>query len=78
MTDAAAYIDDAQRIRELGWTAYKIHPPRAWKDDIAVCEAVRKAVGDDYMLMLDFDLDLRLHGGGARRPGDRRDGLLLV
>jgi L-alanine-DL-glutamate epimerase-like enolase superfamily enzyme len=53
MTDPAAYIDDAERIRDLGWTAYKIHPPRSWKDDIAVCEAVRKAVGDSYMLMLD-------------------------
>ncbi|MCC2636037.1 MAG: mandelate racemase/muconate lactonizing enzyme, partial [Ramlibacter sp.] len=33
--------------------AYKIHPPQAWREDIRVCEAVRKAVGDDYLLMLD-------------------------
>ena len=33
--------------------AYKIHPPRDPDQDIKVCEAVRKAVGDDFRLMLD-------------------------
>jgi L-alanine-DL-glutamate epimerase-like enolase superfamily enzyme len=28
-------------------------PPQSWRDDIKVCEAVRKAVGDDYTVMLD-------------------------
>ena len=36
-----------------GWRAYKIHPPQPWRDDIKVCEAVRMAVGDDYLVMLD-------------------------
>src|SRR6266481_2096676 len=27
--------------------------PQRWRDDIKVCEAVRKAVGDDYTVMLD-------------------------
>jgi L-alanine-DL-glutamate epimerase-like enolase superfamily enzyme len=48
-----AYVDEAVSFRERGWTAYKIHPPTRWRDDIAICEAVRKAVGDDYRLMLD-------------------------
>jgi len=47
------YADEAVKYKELGYIAYKIHPPENWRDDIKVCEAVRKAVGDDYMLMLD-------------------------
>jgi L-alanine-DL-glutamate epimerase-like enolase superfamily enzyme len=31
----------------------KIHAPQSWREDIKVCEAVRKAVGDDYTVMLD-------------------------
>lgn len=49
----AAYAEEAQRIKAEGWAAYKIHPPTRWEEDIKVCEAVRKAVGDDYRLMLD-------------------------
>ncbi len=48
-----AYAEEALTYKEAGWTAYKIHPPARWKTDIEVCEAVRKAVGDDYTLMLD-------------------------
>ena len=44
----AAYAEEAQRYKADGWAAYKIHPPTRWQDDIKVCEAVRKAVGDDY------------------------------
>jgi L-alanine-DL-glutamate epimerase-like enolase superfamily enzyme len=52
--DLAAYLDEAQEVRDLGYKAYKIHPPRkGWRGDIAVCEAVRGAVGRDYTLMLD-------------------------
>jgi L-alanine-DL-glutamate epimerase-like enolase superfamily enzyme len=47
------YVAQALYYRESGWTAYKIHPPQRWRDDIGVCEAVRKAVGDDFTLMLD-------------------------
>src|ERR1700760_1116306 len=36
-----------------GWTAYKVHPPTQWEEDIRICEAVRKAVGDGFRLMLD-------------------------
>ncbi len=48
----AAYAEEAMKFKEGGWAAYKIHPPTRWKEDIAVCEAVRKAVGD-YTIMLD-------------------------
>ena len=47
------YAEQAQHYKSTGWAAYKIHPPQRWRDDITVCEAVRKAVGDDYTVMLD-------------------------
>jgi L-alanine-DL-glutamate epimerase-like enolase superfamily enzyme len=48
-----AYADEAVRIRESGFQAYKIHPPAEWEQDIEICRHVRKAVGDSYRLMLD-------------------------
>jgi L-alanine-DL-glutamate epimerase-like enolase superfamily enzyme len=48
-----AYGEEAQRFRSLGWTAYKIHPHAIPRNDIKICQAVRKAVGDDMVLMLD-------------------------
>jgi L-alanine-DL-glutamate epimerase-like enolase superfamily enzyme len=53
LDSVAAYADEAAQFRADGWKAYKIHPPHGPEDDIKVCEAVRKAVGDDYTLMLD-------------------------
>ena len=53
LPDAAAYVDQAQEFKARGWQAYKIHPPRDPDHDIKVCVAVRKAVGDDYRIMLD-------------------------
>ena len=47
------YADEALHYKALNFAAYKIHPPQIWREDIKVCEAVRKAVGDDYLLMLD-------------------------
>ena len=52
LTSAAAYADEAVKFKEHGWAAYKIHPPTRWREDIKVCEAVRRAVGD-YTIMLD-------------------------
>ena len=49
----AAYAEEAAHFKSINWPAYKIHPPQAWRGDIAVCKAVRAAVGDDYTLMLD-------------------------
>ena len=50
---AEEYAEQARHYQSTGWAAYKIHPPQRWRDDIKVCEAVRKAVGDDYTVMLD-------------------------
>ena len=47
------YADEALAFRARGWHAYKIHPAGRWREDIAICEAVREAVGGDYTLMLD-------------------------
>ena len=47
------YAEEAVRYKEAGWSAYKIHPPAIAAWDIKICEAVRRAVGDDYRIMLD-------------------------
>ena len=46
------YIEEAQHWRACAMPAYKIHAPAPWKHDIANCEAVRHALGDDPVLML--------------------------
>jgi L-alanine-DL-glutamate epimerase-like enolase superfamily enzyme len=48
-----AYGEEALYFKHQGWPAYKIHPAAIPKDDIEICKAVRKAVGDDMILMLD-------------------------
>jgi L-alanine-DL-glutamate epimerase-like enolase superfamily enzyme len=48
-----AYAEEAMRFKTDGWTAYKIHPPTDPVVDIQVCQAVRRAVGDGYTVMLD-------------------------
>ncbi len=53
LSTVEAYCEEAVAFRDAGWTAYKIHAPGQWRRDIAVCEAVRDAVGDDMVLMLD-------------------------
>lgn len=47
------YAEEALHFKDLGWTAHKIHPHGDPKTDIAICRAVREAVGDDMTLMLD-------------------------
>jgi L-alanine-DL-glutamate epimerase-like enolase superfamily enzyme len=69
LASAQAYAEEAQHYRSLHYAAYKIHPPQSWREDIKVCEAVRKAVGDDYLLMLDaawsYDYPAALRVGQA-------------
>jgi L-alanine-DL-glutamate epimerase-like enolase superfamily enzyme len=48
-----AYGEEALHFQSLGWPAYKIHPHGTAKADIDICRAVRKAIGDDMILMLD-------------------------
>lgn len=53
LASPGAYAEEALHYKAQNLVAYKIHPPQEWRGDIKVCEAVRKAVGDDYLLMLD-------------------------
>lgn len=66
---AEAYAEEAVAFRDAGWAAYKIHPPQHPPTDIKVCEAVRRAVGDDFPLMLDstwsYDFPAALRVGRA-------------
>mgnify|MGYP003315525868 FL=1 len=48
-----AYAEEAILFKELGWVAHKLHPHGDADTDIQICEAVRDAVGDDMLLMLD-------------------------
>ena len=63
------YAEEAVRFRDAGWQAYKIHPPGEPEEDIRICEAVRRAVGDDYRIMLDstwsYDYPAALRVGQA-------------
>ena len=47
------YGEEALQFKSLGWPAYKIHPQGDPRADIDICRAVREAVGDDMLLMLD-------------------------
>ncbi len=48
-----AYAEEAQRYKSLGFPGYKIHPHGVAREDMDICAAVRKAVGDGMLLMLD-------------------------
>ena len=48
-----AYAEESVKFKSEGWTAYKIHPPTDPRVDIEVCEAVRRAVGERFTVMLD-------------------------
>ncbi len=52
--DVGNYTEEALAVKEHGYAAYKVHPPRLDpKTDLEVARAVRKAVGDEYRLMFD-------------------------
>ena len=53
LSSKEAYAEEAVKFKSEGWTAYKIHPPTDPKVDIEVCEAVRRAVGERFTVMLD-------------------------
>jgi len=48
-----AYMQQALQCKEKGYTALKLHVEGIPEKDLAVCRAVKKAVGDDMDLMLD-------------------------
>jgi len=52
------FVEEVQLVKTQGFTAYKIHPPSPngghdYKLDIEVAKAVRKAAGDDFILLDD-------------------------
>ena len=47
------FIETALACKEQGFKAIKIHPYCVADDDIRLCYKVRKAVGDDMILMID-------------------------
>lgn len=53
MADPQQYVDEALSFRERGWQAYKIHPVKNPKRDLEICAAVKHAIGDSMVLMLD-------------------------
>ncbi len=54
LADKDAYVESVLAMKAAGFRAYKIHPPSgALADCIEVCHRVRKAAGDDMVLMID-------------------------
>lgn len=53
LTSLDAYVEQALQCKEKGYTALKLHVEGIPERDLAVCRAVRKAVGDDMTLMHD-------------------------
>lgn len=53
MRDPAQYGDEAVRIAEAGFAGYQGSSARDLAGAIAACRAARRAVGDDYVLMVD-------------------------
>lgn len=60
LPEVAAYVAEARAAKAAGYAGYKLHPPGDPARDIAVCEAVRGAVGDTFPLMLDAGFAYRL------------------
>jgi len=47
------YVEHVLEYKARGFTACKLHVPCIPSKDLEICRAVRKAVGDDMLLMLD-------------------------
>ena len=47
------FVEEALKYKERGYHGYKLHVVGRPAEDIKACEAVRKAVGDDWALMID-------------------------
>lgn len=48
-----AYAEEALRVKQRGWAAYKLHPPGEIGFDREAYRLCREAVGDDFTLMAD-------------------------
>lgn len=51
--DQKHYVNMALDCQKAGFKAFKIHPSLNWKRDIGICRAIREAVGEKMVLMLD-------------------------
>ncbi|MGH2758541.1 MAG: mandelate racemase/muconate lactonizing enzyme family protein, partial [Actinomycetota bacterium] len=63
LKEPSAHVDVVARLRDEGFRAVKLrvrHPTPA--EDVAVVEAVRSAVGDEFTLMVDANQGWRVHG----------------
>lgn len=47
------FLDTVMACKDMGFKAIKLHPYAVVEDDIRLCRKVRKAVGDDMILMID-------------------------
>ena len=47
------FIDEAAAIKDMGFVSTKMKIGLGAKDDVKLCEAVRKSVGDDFDFMVD-------------------------
>lgn len=50
---ASLFEDEAAAIRDMGFVATKMKTGLGPKDDVRLCEAVRRSVGDDFRFMVD-------------------------
>ena len=54
LPNSDAYVAEALEVKNAGFKAYKLHPPNHNIDaDLAIHQAVREAVGEDFNLMSD-------------------------
>jgi L-alanine-DL-glutamate epimerase-like enolase superfamily enzyme len=59
------HVETCQQLRELGFRAAKLrvrHP--SYAEDVAVVEAVREELGEDFTIMVDANQGWRVHGLG--------------
>jgi D-galactarolactone cycloisomerase len=68
------YAEEAERYVRAGFRAVKLRIGLAPDDDVAAVQAVRRAIGDDVALMVDFNQSClpRTALGAARRMEDAR------
>jgi L-alanine-DL-glutamate epimerase-like enolase superfamily enzyme len=53
MPNTEDYLKEMRAYKRRGFPAYKVHPPGPWRKDMEIHCALRKAAGDEYVLMSD-------------------------
>ncbi len=78
LRDGEELVDLAQAVREEGFQALKLRFQRPhWRQDVAVVERVRRAVGDDLELMVDCNQGWRMPWDTAP-PWSLKDALVVA